>query len=100
MATINLADYDSRAVREAARKLRACAQNLSEGTQDRIRTIRTEMPSSLEGDAAEALRARVDDLSADVNTIIGSINGLARALNQYAAELERTAEKLRKAMQA
>lgn len=99
MATINLADYDSRAVRAAARKLRTCAQNLSDGTKGKIQTIRGELPSNLEGEAANALQARLNDLSSDVNTIVGSINGLARALNNYADDLDRTAARLRQQMQ-
>lgn len=99
MATVNLADYDSRAVRAAARKLKSCAQNLSEGTGGKIRTIRSELPSNLEGKAAQALQERLGDLSADVNTIVGSINGLARALSNYADQLDRTAARLRQQMQ-
>lgn len=99
MAKFNLADYDSRAVREAARRLSKCAQSLSDGTRGKIRTIRAEIPANLEGEAAKALQARMNDLTGDVNTIIGSINGLVQALNKYADELERTAARLRRMMQ-
>ena len=99
MPTINLADYDSRAVREAARRLKNCAQRLSDGTKGRLRTIRGEISPNLEGETAVALQERLGELSGDVNTILGSINGLVRALNDYADELERTAARLRQQMQ-
>ena len=98
MATINLADYDSRAVREAARRLNNCAQTLSNGTKGRIQTIRNELPAHLEGEAAKALQARISDLSADVNGLVGSMSAMVRALNKYANELDRTAERLRQQM--
>ena len=99
MATVNLADYDSQAVRAAARKLKGCAQNLIDGTKGKLQTIRSELPANLEGEAAVALQNRLNDLSSDVNTIAGSINGLVRALNNYADDLDRTAARLKQQMQ-
>ena len=98
MASVNLADYDSRAVREAARRLTGCVRSLSEGTRSRIATVNSELPSNLEGEAAKALEARMGDLRGDVNAIINTINALVRALNKYADELERTAARLRQQM--
>ena len=47
MATINLADYDSAAVRAAARKLSSCAQNLRGGTVSQIQSIKGQIPANL-----------------------------------------------------
>lgn len=98
MATIDLAKYDSRAVRAAASKLRSCARSLSDSTGGRIRNIKTELPSHMEGEAAKALQQRVGELSTDINSVIGGLNGLAKALEKYAGELEATAARLKRLM--
>ena len=99
MATVNLADYDSSAVRAAAKKLRSCANELSGNTKGKLQTIRTELPSNLEGDTAQALQARLADLTGDVNTILSSISGLVSALEKYADDLDRAMVRLKQQLQ-
>ena len=94
----NLAEYDSQAVRAAARKLRSCGQSLESGTQPKLRSIQNGIPDHLEGAAASALQQRMSVLDTDIRTVIGGINSLARALERYAEELDRTAERLKQQM--
>lgn len=98
MANSYRIDYDTKAIRAAASKLKNCASNLSNGTRPKIQKIQSELSSNLEGNAAKALEARVSEMSADVNVLVNSMNGLSAALNKYAAELERTAQQLRGTM--
>ena len=92
------ADYDSRAVREAARKLKAAGEGLSADARPKIEKLLGELDEHLEGEAAEALRGRLNDSRKDVNTVLGTINALVRALNKYADELDRAAQELKKVM--
>ena len=96
MATIDLAEFDTTAVRAAVSKIRKCASALSEGTRPRIQTISSGIQANLEGETATALENRVGDLRADVNTLVGSMNGLCNALSKYADNLERMAQELKK----
>lgn len=96
MATINLADYDTKAVRAAVRKIKSCANTISEGTKSKIQAISKEIPEQLEGETATAFQQRMGDLSADVNTLVNSMNSLCRALSKYADDLERAARELQK----
>ena len=98
MGNVNQDEYNSQAVRAAAKKLRSCAQTLESGTKSKLRTLSGELPEYLEGDAAQSLRERMGELGTDVSAVVGGMNGLARALEHYAEELERTAERLRKLM--
>ena len=99
MATVKWSDYDTTALRAAANRLNNCARDLSDGTQSRLKALRGELPENLEGDAEKALAQRLNDLNGDISTLLNGITGLARALNRYADELERTAQRLKSAMQ-
>lgn len=97
-ASTNLADYDSQAVREAAKRLNQCAARLAEGVQPKVKKIRDEIEENMIGEAADALKERMGELNSDVNNIIGILKGLNKTLTQYAEELERTARRLKQQM--
>ena len=91
MAATNFADYDTAAIRAAARKLKNCARTLKDGASPQLTAIRGQIDPNLQGETGNALKARVNELSQDVNTIVGGINGLVRALEKYANELDAAA---------
>lgn len=91
-------EYDSAAVRAAARKLQNCANALSNGARPKISRLRGQLPENLQGEAGTALEAKLSEMNADVNTLVNGISGLSKALFKYAADLERTAQKLRGSM--
>lgn len=99
MASASTYEYNSRIVREAARKLRNCGRTLSGNASPRIGRLRSELPRNLEGSAANALEARIAEMNADVNAMVNAMTSLSDTLDSYAAELERTARELRRIME-
>ena len=91
-------DYDSAAVRKAARQVRSCADIIEDGAQPRLRTVRGEIDDNIKGKAAEALSDRLDDIDSDVRAIVNGLKSLSNALTSYAEALERTARELAEAM--
>ena len=91
-------DYDSAAVRRAARQVLNCAEIIADGAQPKLRNIRGEVDDNIKGKAADALDDRLADIDTDVRSIISGLRSLGNALNSYAAALERTARELADAL--
>lgn len=91
-------DYDSAAVRRAARKINSCAKTVKNDAAPKLKNVRGEVNSEFEGVAADALEDRLSDLYADVNAIAGGLTELSDALYDYAEALEETARRLKEEM--
>lgn len=98
MATPYAFEYDTRALRAAANRLKQCAQRLSNDAKPKIGKLRGEVDDNLEGRAAEVLMQRIIELDGDVSGTVNSLNNLAGTLLRYAADLERMARELRARM--
>lgn len=94
----NIFDYDSAAVRRAARQVRSCADIIEDGAQPKLRTVRGEVDDNIKGHAADVLTERLEDIDTDVRSIVNGLKSLSNALTSYAEALERTARELAEAM--
>lgn len=100
MADLTAMDYDTQALRAAAKKIRSCARSVDGGTRPGIRRIQGELHENLEGSAAVQLDARLQEMAMDANALVGTLNGIANALMKYAADLDRMAQQLRAKMES
>ncbi|MBE5807287.1 MAG: hypothetical protein E7317_02980 [Clostridiales bacterium] len=90
MATI----YDSEAVREAARRVRALRQGL-EGDVAGVNRRAMRETDELEGEAADALRIQLAELEARVKRLTDEFTQVETELDRYAVQLEAVADDLR-----
>ena len=94
----NTYDYDSAAVRRAARQVRDCADIIVDNAQPKLRNIRGEVDDTIKGKAADALSDRIEDIDSDVRSIVNGLKSLSNALTSYAEALERKARELAEAL--
>ena len=100
MAQMTALDYDTRALRAAAQKLRSCAASVRGSTQTGLNRMRNELRENLQGRTADRLEQRLTDMGTDISTLAGNLDGIANAMFKYAAALERMARELRAKMQS
>lgn len=91
-------DFDSAAVRRAAKQVLDCADIVSVNAQPKLKTIRCEIDDSIKGMAADALSERITDIDNDVRSIVNGLRALGNSLTSYAEALERKARELADAL--
>ena len=99
MAQMTALDYDTRALRAAAQRVRNCASRVRSNANPKIKRVRNELGDNIKGRTADALARRLAEMDADVGTLAGNLDGIASAMFKYAADLERMARELRARMQ-
>lgn len=80
--------YDTVAVRREARKFQSCRDRLNDDVLPKIRTVRSQLDGNFEGDAANALKSRLDFECKRARALYDSCDLLYRAMMRYADELE------------
>ena len=88
----NKYDYDSAAVRAAARKIQRCANTVNNDAKPKLKNVRNEVSSEFEGAAANALEERLGDLDSDIRSIANGLSSLSEALFDYADALDEAME--------
>ena len=81
-------EVDTGKVRQAARSIRAVAQQVQSLAKSNVAAMRNTVESELVGSTANALQDMLQELGSDVSKIASALNTIQRALVDYADRLE------------
>ncbi|MDO4549335.1 MAG: hypothetical protein Q4D04_14690 [Clostridia bacterium] len=91
--------HDTAQIRFVARKIQNCALSVSDVSTREVRPLRERVLSEFEGEAANALTARLEALQGDVEKLGKGIDSVYRELMSYARRLEIADEQSKMAIQ-
>lgn len=90
-------EVDTAKVRQAARSIRAVAQQVQSLAKSNVAAMRSTVESELQGSTADALQEMLQELGNDVSKIAAALNTIQGVLTDYAERVE--AEDARMAQQ-
>lgn len=90
----NIAVYDSAEVRRAARIVRSSLDQLQQ-VAPKVRNLNQAISDSIDGETAEAMKRKLQQLQTDVQAIGGAMNTLNTTLNRFAAAIDAADAKIR-----
>lgn len=90
-------EVDTAKVRQAARSIRAVAQQVQSLAKSNVAAMRNTVENELKGSTADALQEMLQELGSDVSKIASALNTIQSALTTYAERVE--AEDARMAQQ-
>ena len=90
-------EVDTAKVRQAARNIRAVAQQVQSLAKSNVAAMRNTVENELKGSTADALQEMLQELGNDVSKIASALNTIQNALTTYAERVE--AEDARMAQQ-
>ena len=80
--------YDTRIAQSASKKISALSADVRSMAGAKLRQLRTEAESSLNGEAGDALEERLEGLQSDVTSLCRGLDQLSAVLNAYIQKLE------------
>lgn len=81
-------EIDTARIRRTARQIRSIAAAVGEIAADNLGALQKGVEGNFEGEAAQALREKLDELRGDVEGVRGGLNAVCRELLAYAARLD------------
>ncbi|MBR0464584.1 MAG: WXG100 family type VII secretion target [Clostridia bacterium] len=91
----NIAIYDSAEVRRAARTVRSSMDQLQQ-VMPKVRSLNQAVSEGIDGETAEAMKNKLKQLQADVQTIGNALSTLNTTLNKFASAIDAADEKIKR----
>lgn len=81
-------EVDTDEVRRAAAQIKKIAASVRQLSTQNVRTMQSSVDENLNGEAADALKNVLDELSMDISKIGNGLDAIQKALYEYAKRVE------------
>ena len=89
-----MATYDSAEIRRAARVIRSSRDRLNSTVMTGLRRVEAELDGEFQGQAAQALRERLNNMDADARRIEEKLDSLYNTLMKFAQRMDEIDQEL------